>query len=65
MALVVEDDGRGFDPSRIAKGGDGRAGLTGMRERVLGLGGRLDVNTAPGRGVRLEARIPLEVPHDG
>ena len=65
MVLVVEDDGRGFDPGRIAKGGDGRAGLTGMRERVLGLGGRLDVKTAPGRGVRLEARMPWETTHDG
>ena len=65
LALVVEDDGRGFDPGRIAMGGAGRAGLTGMRERVLGLGGKLDVKTAPGRGVRLEARIPLEATHDG
>jgi signal transduction histidine kinase len=64
MALVVEDDGRGFDPARIAKSGDSRAGLTGMRERVLGLGGTLDVKTAPGRGVRLEARMPLEAAHD-
>jgi len=64
LVLVVEDDGRGFDSARLAKAGDGRAGLTGMRERVLGLGGRLDVNTAPGRGVRLEARIPLEAGHD-
>jgi signal transduction histidine kinase len=65
MVLVVEDDGRGFDAGRLAKSGDGRAGLTGMRERVLGLGGKLDVKTAPGRGVRLEARMPLEATHDG
>ncbi len=65
LVLVVEDDGRGFDSARLARGGDSRAGLTGMRERVLGLGGRLDVKTAPGRGVRLEARIPLEANHDG
>jgi signal transduction histidine kinase len=60
MVLVVQDDGRGFDPARIVKAGDSRAGLVGMRERLLGLGGRLDVTTAPGRGVRLEARMPLE-----
>ncbi len=60
IVLVVQDDGRGFDPGRIAKAGDGRAGLAGMRERLLGLGGSLDVTTAPGQGVRLEARMPLE-----
>lgn len=60
ITLVVQDDGRGFDPARPARAGESRAGLTGMRERLLGLGGRLDVITAPGRGVRLEARMPLE-----
>jgi signal transduction histidine kinase len=60
MVLVVQDDGRGFDPSKAVKAGDHRAGLTGMRERLLGLGGRLDVTTSPGQGVRLEARMPLE-----
>jgi signal transduction histidine kinase len=60
MVLVVQDDGRGFDPAKAAKAGEARAGLAGMRERVVGLGGRLDVRTAPGSGVRLEARMPLE-----
>ena len=60
VVLVVRDDGRGFDPARVAKAGDSRAGLVGMRERLLGLGGRLVVTTAPGQGVRLEARMPLE-----
>jgi signal transduction histidine kinase len=60
IVLVVQDDGHGFDPARLAKAGESRAGLAGMRERLLGLGGRLDVITAPGRGVRLEARMPLE-----
>jgi signal transduction histidine kinase len=64
IVLVVEDDGRGFDPSKVAKAGDARAGLAGMRERLLGLGGRLDVKSAPGQGVRLEARMPLEVAND-
>jgi len=60
VVLVVQDDGKGFDPAKTAKGGESRAGLVGMRERLLGLGGRLDVRTAPGSGVRLEARMPLE-----
>jgi signal transduction histidine kinase len=64
VVLVVEDDGRGFDPSNVAKAGDARAGLAGMRERLLGLGGQLDVQSAPGEGVRLEARMPLEGVHE-
>jgi len=60
VVLVVEDDGRGFDPAKTAKAGDHRAGLAGMRERLLGLGGRLDVKSAIGTGTRLEARMPLE-----
>jgi signal transduction histidine kinase len=64
VVLVVEDDGRGFDPSKAAKAGDARAGLAGMRERLLGLGGRLDIKSAPGEGVRLEARMPLEGVHE-
>ena len=60
VVIVVQDDGRGFDPARAIKAGESRAGLAGMRERLLGLGGSLDVTTAPGQGVRLEARMPLE-----
>ena len=60
VVLVVRDDGRGFDPAKLAKAGEGRAGLAGMRERLVGLGGRLEVKTEPGQGVTLEARMPLE-----
>ncbi|MEK7668454.1 MAG: histidine kinase [Gemmatimonadota bacterium] len=64
VVLVVQDDGHGFDPSKVVKAGDSRAGLAGMRERLVGLGGRLEVTSAPGQGVRLEARMPLEATHD-
>jgi two-component system, NarL family, sensor kinase len=58
VRLVVEDDGRGFDPSRVD--GD-RQGLVGMGERVEMLGGTLDVQSAPGgTGTRIEATVPLE-----
>jgi signal transduction histidine kinase len=65
IVLLVQDDGRGFDPARIVRTADARAGLVGMRERLLGLGGSLDVTTAPGQGVRLEARMPLEAANGG
>jgi two-component system NarL family sensor kinase len=57
VSLTIEDDGRGFDPSRVA--GD-RHGLVGMRERVEMLGGGLDVRGLPGAGSRIEATVPLE-----
>jgi len=58
VSLAIEDDGRGFDPSRVA--GD-RQGLVGMRERVEMLGGTLDVHSRPGSsGTRVEATVPLE-----
>ncbi len=49
--LRIRDDGRG---SAIAPGN----GLCGMRERIEALGGRLRVESAPGHGTCVEARIP-------
>ncbi len=57
VRLSVEDDGRGFDASRVR--GD-RHGLVGMRERAQMLGGALEVLSGPGEGTRVEASVPLE-----
>ena len=57
VRLTVEDDGRGFDPSRVP--GD-HHGLVGMRERAQMLGGTLEVRSVPGEGTRVEATVPLE-----
>jgi two-component system, chemotaxis family, CheB/CheR fusion protein len=54
--VVVEDNGAGFDPERA---GNGRLGLLGMRERVTHLGGEFVVESAPGGGATVIARIPL------
>jgi signal transduction histidine kinase len=59
VVLTVQDDGHGFDVERATAPGDGRSGLAGMRERVVGAGGRFSMSSAPGRGARLEARLPL------
>jgi signal transduction histidine kinase len=53
---VVEDDGVGWNPDR---GANGRLGLVGMRERVTLAGGRLDIESAPGEGTTVIARVPL------
>lgn len=57
VRVLVIDDGCGFDPD--ARPRAGAAGLAGMRERVLALGGHLAIDSSPGQGARLEARIPV------
>jgi signal transduction histidine kinase len=54
--LTVSDDGHGFDPSAAGAGGHG---LRTMRERALLCGGLLQVDSAPGSGTRVVARVPL------
>lgn len=60
LALVVDDNGRGFDPSRIA-GPDslGRhQGLTNMRDRAVGMGGTFAIERPDGPGTRIIVRVP-------
>ena len=54
VRVEVEDDGRGFGPETSAG-----IGLTGMRERVQGLGGELEVESEPGSGTRVRLRVAL------
>lgn len=46
--LVIEDDGRGFDPSQGIRGS--AYGLVGMRERAASIGAILSVASEPGQG---------------
>jgi signal transduction histidine kinase len=56
VALVVEDDGIGFDSGKLSAG----AGLGNMRSRVETLGGAIAWELGPeGHGTRLTARLPL------
>ena len=52
VSIAVSDDGRGG--ADTAKG----SGLRGLRDRVEALGGRLSVESPPGRGTILRAEIP-------
>jgi signal transduction histidine kinase len=60
--ITVEDDGSGFDPSRIGEALDHGFGMASMRERVEQVGGTLDVETAPGEGTRIIVRLQSEEP---
>lgn len=54
VRLEVSDDGRGFEPATRRRG----LGLTGIAERVATLGGSLELEAAPGAGVRLCVTLP-------
>jgi signal transduction histidine kinase len=51
----IVDNGQGFEASARKRAG---LGLVGMEERVLELGGKLRVVSSPGRGARVEFRVP-------
>lgn len=56
IRLVVADDGVGFDPESTWLN---RHGLAGMKHRVQMFNGQFSVVAAPGRGTRIEVRLPL------
>jgi PAS domain S-box-containing protein len=51
----VADDGRGFDPASVREG----LGISGMRERASALGGRLEIESEPGKGTSVKVEVPL------
>ena len=59
VVLVIEDDGKGFDLEAAADRPDGRSGHTGMRERLHLVGGTLTIESSPGQGTTVLARVPL------
>jgi signal transduction histidine kinase len=59
VAVSVRDNGRGFDPSQLGPADrTGHFGLRQMRERILALGGTLDIQSAPGQGTELVITLP-------
>jgi signal transduction histidine kinase len=60
VTLDVRDDGVGFEPNvKRANGSrNGGFGLTGMRQRVQRLAGRLEIESEPGAGTAVSASVP-------
>ena len=59
--LCLRDNGRGFEPERLAAlqpGREGSYGLQGVRERLELVGGRLQLESKPGKGTCLVVAIP-------
>ena len=57
IQLEVDDDGVGFDPERTT--GRQGLGLIGMRERLSLVDGECFIESQPGAGTRIRARVPL------
>lgn len=55
MQVSVTDDGRGFDRASVREG----VGLSSMRERAIWVGGRLQIDSTPGNGTRVNVEVPL------
>ena len=55
--LTVEDNGRGIEAEALDN--PKSLGLIGMRERVLPFGGRIDFAGEPGKGTRVQVKIPI------
>jgi two-component system, chemotaxis family, CheB/CheR fusion protein len=60
LIAILEDDGAGFDVEEALASPEGskRLGLRGMRERLAVLGGTLVIESSPGSGTTVFARIP-------
>jgi len=57
IQMEIRDQGRGFEPEHVDS--STHLGLTSMRERAFTIGGMLDIQSAPGKGTRIYATIPL------
>ncbi|HEX9671305.1 MAG TPA: GAF domain-containing sensor histidine kinase [Thermoanaerobaculia bacterium] len=59
LRLTVADDGLGFDPAQQRPSEFPRFGLATMRERAESVGGRLEIDSAPGAGTSVHVDLPL------
>jgi signal transduction histidine kinase len=59
--LEIEDDGGGFDVAAVNKNYDNRGslGMINLRERTELVNGLLNIDSAPGKGTRVQVYIPL------
>ncbi len=55
VRIVIEDNGKGFDPATASPG----IGLGGMSERVRMLGGSMSLKSAPGSGTSIRIELPV------
>jgi signal transduction histidine kinase len=57
LSVLVEDDGRGFDSGHVDSNGNG---LRNQSTRMKDIGGIVEINSAVGRGTRVQFRVRLD-----
>ncbi|MEJ2111975.1 MAG: histidine kinase, partial [Acidobacteriota bacterium] len=60
VTLLIEDDGCGFDYIGVREDMDRCEGLIEMEERMIVLGGKLEIESAPQRGTTVRAEVPVD-----
>ena len=60
VEMTVKDNGRGFNLEELDEPPPGYHGLNIIKERAEGLGGSMDVSTAPGEGTEVKVSLPVE-----
>ena len=60
ICMKINDNGKSFSVERVLNAqGRKRLGLLGMRERLEMVGGRFEIESAPGQGTTVTAEIPF------
>jgi PAS domain S-box-containing protein len=61
LVLTIEDDGIGFEVDALRRYATANAtlGVRGMEERAEGVGGRIEIESAKGKGTKILARFPV------
>jgi signal transduction histidine kinase len=61
ISIIVEDDGDGFDVAAVLASPEkaARLGVQGMRERIVRIGGTLEIESSPGAGACIFIRAPF------
>ena len=57
VVAAIEDDGKGFDVEEMMRSRERGLGLFGMQERLALVGGQLVIDSSPGHGTRVHARV--------
>ena len=60
VEMIVKDNGQGFNLTDLEESPPGYHGLNIIRERAEGLGGSLNISTAPGEGTAVMVSLPTE-----
>ncbi|MCU0599570.1 MAG: PAS domain-containing sensor histidine kinase [Desulfobacterales bacterium] len=63
LKVIVKDDGVGFDPASHNNGTNTHVGfgLFDIREKISHLGGKINIDSAPGHGTSIYMEVPLEM----